>query len=64
MDGARFPIALDLQSKHPVMCSEVCNFDMLAQASLKLLNESSVAGGNCAVIHMDCDNYEFTFLLV
>jgi hypothetical protein len=42
-----------------VELAEVCDFDVLVQAGLELINETHVAGSDGAVIHMDCDDCDF-----
>jgi hypothetical protein len=47
-----------------VELTEVCDFNVLAQAGLELVNKMHVAGSDGAVIHMDCDNCDLILRLV
>jgi hypothetical protein len=49
---------LDLDAKHPMQFAEVCNLDMLTQASLELLNGADTGGGDGAVIDMHSSDGE------
>jgi hypothetical protein len=47
-----------------VKLTEVCDFNVLAQAGLELVDEVYVAGSDGAVVHMYCGDCDFIFGLV
>ena len=57
-DGMACAVALDLNPKHPVELTEVCDFKGLMQTGNQLLNELFSVCSDCTVIHMDCDNHK------
>jgi hypothetical protein len=64
VDGAGLSVALDLDAEHPVKFAEVRDFDMLAHTVLESVQGARVAGGDGAVVYMDCHHCDFTSLLV
>jgi hypothetical protein len=59
VDEAARAIAFDLNTKHPVQLSKVCDLEVLAEASLEFIDEADGVCNDHAIIHMHHHNGEF-----
>jgi hypothetical protein len=59
VDEVARAIAFDLNTKHPVQLSKVCDLKVLAEAGLEFIDEADDVCNDRAIVHMHHHNGEF-----